>query len=276
MIVGLLIDLLVGSRRSPRARSSCLALLRGELGALQRADRDRRSARNDETFSSSPPEARADAAARGSPSSSSASRRSSTRLDRPSRYDGDADPRPARRVTAGDRGDDRSARRTSESSSRRCGRPRPAAASASSCSRTSCRDRPAAGRLRACSTRSRPASRVDASSAPRTAAAGRRQVPARQLRANRLGAERRRAAEAPREGVRPRRQGPHRRDRGEVHPPGLSARSISPSCTCRPRRSTTSVVRGKTGALLAYAHERRVFPVSPTTFTAYLQMIVLG
>jgi DNA recombination protein RmuC len=33
---------------------------------------------------------------------------------------------------------------------------------------------------------------------------------------------------------------------------------------------------GKTGALLAYAHERRVFPVSPTTLTAYLQVIVLG
>ena len=33
---------------------------------------------------------------------------------------------------------------------------------------------------------------------------------------------------------------------------------------------------GKTGALLQYAHERRVFPVSPTTFTAYLQVIVLG
>src|SRR5207237_9431471 len=33
---------------------------------------------------------------------------------------------------------------------------------------------------------------------------------------------------------------------------------------------------GKTGVLLAYAHERRVFPVSPTTLTAYLQAIVLG
>ncbi len=33
---------------------------------------------------------------------------------------------------------------------------------------------------------------------------------------------------------------------------------------------------GRTGALLAYAHERRVFPVSPTTLTAYLQVIVLG
>jgi DNA recombination protein RmuC len=33
---------------------------------------------------------------------------------------------------------------------------------------------------------------------------------------------------------------------------------------------------GKTGALLSYAHEHRVFPVSPTTFTAYLQVIALG
>jgi DNA recombination protein RmuC len=33
---------------------------------------------------------------------------------------------------------------------------------------------------------------------------------------------------------------------------------------------------GKTGALLQYANERRVFPVSPTTFTAYLQVIALG
>jgi DNA recombination protein RmuC len=36
------------------------------------------------------------------------------------------------------------------------------------------------------------------------------------------------------------------------------------------------LVSGKTGALLAYAHEKRVFPVSATTFSAYLQMIVLG
>ena len=33
---------------------------------------------------------------------------------------------------------------------------------------------------------------------------------------------------------------------------------------------------GKTGALLQYAHEKRVLPVSPTTLTAYLQVIVLG
>jgi DNA recombination protein RmuC len=33
---------------------------------------------------------------------------------------------------------------------------------------------------------------------------------------------------------------------------------------------------GKTGALLQYAHEKRIFPVSPTTFIAYLQVIVLG
>ncbi len=33
---------------------------------------------------------------------------------------------------------------------------------------------------------------------------------------------------------------------------------------------------GKTGALLRYAHDKRVFPVSPTTFTAQLQVIALG
>ena len=36
------------------------------------------------------------------------------------------------------------------------------------------------------------------------------------------------------------------------------------------------LVCGKTGALSAYALEKRVFPVSPTTFIAYLQVIVLG
>jgi DNA recombination protein RmuC len=36
------------------------------------------------------------------------------------------------------------------------------------------------------------------------------------------------------------------------------------------------LVCGKTGALLQHAHDRRVFPVSPTTFTAYLQVIAFG
>jgi DNA recombination protein RmuC len=36
------------------------------------------------------------------------------------------------------------------------------------------------------------------------------------------------------------------------------------------------LVCGKTGSLLLYAHERRVFPVSATTFTAYLQVIAFG
>ena len=36
------------------------------------------------------------------------------------------------------------------------------------------------------------------------------------------------------------------------------------------------LVCGKTGALLQYAHDKRVFPVSPTTFTSQLQVIVLG
>jgi DNA recombination protein RmuC len=36
------------------------------------------------------------------------------------------------------------------------------------------------------------------------------------------------------------------------------------------------LVSGKTGALLSYAHDRRVFPVSATTFVAYLQVIAFG
>src|SRR3954463_367785 len=36
------------------------------------------------------------------------------------------------------------------------------------------------------------------------------------------------------------------------------------------------LVCGKTGALLSYAHEKRVLPVSPTTLTAYLQVVILG
>jgi DNA anti-recombination protein RmuC len=36
------------------------------------------------------------------------------------------------------------------------------------------------------------------------------------------------------------------------------------------------LVCGKTGALLQYAHSKRVLPVSPTTLTAYLQVVVLG
>jgi len=36
------------------------------------------------------------------------------------------------------------------------------------------------------------------------------------------------------------------------------------------------LVCGKTGALLSYAHAKRVFPVSPTTFTSQLQVIAQG
>jgi DNA recombination protein RmuC len=36
------------------------------------------------------------------------------------------------------------------------------------------------------------------------------------------------------------------------------------------------LVCGKSGALLQYAHDKRVFPVSPTTFTSQLQVIALG
>jgi DNA recombination protein RmuC len=33
---------------------------------------------------------------------------------------------------------------------------------------------------------------------------------------------------------------------------------------------------GPAGSILQYAHERRVFPMSPSTFTAYLQVIAFG
>jgi DNA recombination protein RmuC len=36
------------------------------------------------------------------------------------------------------------------------------------------------------------------------------------------------------------------------------------------------VACGRSGAVLAYAHDRRVFPMSPSTFTAYLQVIAFG
>jgi DNA recombination protein RmuC len=36
------------------------------------------------------------------------------------------------------------------------------------------------------------------------------------------------------------------------------------------------LVSGKTGQLLGYAHDKRVFPVSATTFSAYLQVIAMG
>ncbi|HXH96146.1 MAG TPA: DNA recombination protein RmuC [Gaiellaceae bacterium] len=36
------------------------------------------------------------------------------------------------------------------------------------------------------------------------------------------------------------------------------------------------LVSGKTGQLLTYAHAKRVFPVSATTFTAYLQVVAMG
>jgi DNA recombination protein RmuC len=36
------------------------------------------------------------------------------------------------------------------------------------------------------------------------------------------------------------------------------------------------LVCGRTGALLKYANDKRIFPVSPTTFTAYLQVIAFG
>ena len=54
------------------------------------------------------------------------------------------------------------------------------------------------------------------------------------------------------------------------------ARTTSRSCTCRPSPSTTSSCAARRKTLLQYAHTKRVFPVSPTTFTSQLQVIVLG
>jgi len=52
----------------------------------------------------------------------------------------------------------------------------------------------------------------------------------------------------------------------------MNAKSYVPSSG----RMYYELACGKTGALLAYAHDKRVLPVSPTTLTAYLQVIVLG
>ena len=66
-----------------------------------------------------------------------------------------------------------------------------------------------------------------------------------------------------------------RRDRHEVHPARrghLRLRAHVP-----PGRGVYyELVCGKTGALLQYAHDKRVFPVSPTTLYAQLQVIALG
>ena len=89
-------------------------------------------------------------------------------------------------------------------------------------------------------------------------------------------AENRRRAGAPRESVRTRRQGPHRRDLREVHPAGRRHLRLGAHVPARARRSITSSSAARSGALLQYAHDKRVFPVSATTFTAYLQVIAFG
>lgn len=64
----------------------------------------------------------------------------------------------------------------------------------------------------------------------------------------------------------------------------IAAKYIRPDCDtfelafmyCPAEAIYYEIVSGKTGQLLTYANERRVFPVSATTFHAYLQMIILG
>ena len=65
---------------------------------------------------------------------------------------------------------------------------------------------------------------------------------------------------AAREALRARREGPHRRDRVRSTSGPTRERTTSRSCTSPPRRSTTSSSCGKTGALLTYAHDKRVLP----------------
>ena len=79
-----------------------------------------------------------------------------------------------------------------------------------------------------------------------------------------------------REGVRARRQEAHRRHRSEVHPPGRRHVRLRAHVPARRRRSTTSSSPARPGTCSPTAHEKRVFPVSATTFTAYLQVIVMG
>ena len=84
------------------------------------------------------------------------------------------------------------------------------------------------------------------------------------------------AAPAAREGFRPRREGAHRRDRGEVHPPGR--RHVRLRAHVPPGRGDLLRARlGQDGRTSSRTRtSERVFPVSATTFTAYLQVIVMG
>ena len=102
----------------------------------------------------------------------------------------------------------------------------------------------------------------------------RRQVPARQLRA-----ARRRAGELGRE----LHEKAFARD-VKGHVDAISSKYIRPdegtydfAFMYLPSEAIYyELVCGKTGALLSYAHEKRVLPVSPTTLTAYLQVVLLG
>ena len=264
MVVGLLI----GSRRRSTLRG-CRLLASPHprrFGALREQTATDLSARNAEVDRRLAGLDRH--SARGLPSSTSAS----TRALQP-RHHGQPDQPAARRGGRSDEDDDRARPRS---------RPARAGAAASESTRrlwrTLAREPPsrppATGRLRTAVHVSNGRARGCGSPRRGPTTADRREVPARQLRASRLGRD---------DAERQLHEKAFARD-VKGHIDAIAGKYIRPDfgdvrirVHVPPRRGDP--LRGrrrKTGALLSYAHERRVFPVSATTFTAYLQMIVLG
>ncbi len=186
-------------------------------------------------------------------------RASSTRRSRRTRFTGSSAKSARRRCRWPSR------RKSSASCSRSSARPRRAAASASYCSKISSR-LAAADRLRA-PVRLRGRRARGRGDQGRPDRPDRLELPPRQLRADARGRERPRTSAVRESSSRVTSRATSTRSPRSTSAP-TRGRTTSPSCTCRRRRSTTSSRAGRTGALLAYAHEKPGLPVSPTTLTA--------